>query len=169
MIPVTIHSIQVSLMSNHRVIVLKDAQGEGERLLPIWIGSCECDAITVHLHGNEPPRPLTHDLLKSVIGTLGASVSHVYINDLNASTFFATVFLQVDGRELEVDSRPSDAIALAIRAQAPIYVSEDVLERAGITPSPDISTGAAAGEQEKGTDAFRDFVEGLNMDDLGGA
>ncbi|MDI7277227.1 MAG: bifunctional nuclease family protein, partial [Anaerolineae bacterium] len=83
MIPVAIHSIQVSLMSNHRVIVLKDLKAKEERLLPIWIGPFEAEAIAIQLQGAQVPRPLTHDLLKSVIGTLGARVSHIYINDLS--------------------------------------------------------------------------------------
>ncbi len=167
MIPVTIHSIQVSLMSHHRIVVLKDAAAQDDRLLPIWIGPFEADAIAVQLRGDEVPRPLTHDLLKSVIGALGASVSHIFINDLSDSTFFARVVLRVKGQEVEVDSRPSDAIALAVRVQAPIYVDESVMDRAAITPSPDISTGSVPGEEAKGLDAFRDFVEGLNLDDLG--
>lgn len=167
MVPVTIHSIQVSLMNHHRLVVLKDIQAAEERLLPIWIGPFEADAIAVHLQGGEVPRPLTHDLLKSVITTFGATVSRIVINDLSENTFFARIILQVDGQELEVDSRPSDAIALAVRAQAPIFVEESVLDRAAITPSPDISTGTAAKVSDD-LDAFRDFVEGLNLDDLGG-
>lgn len=166
MIPVKIHSIQVSLVGHHRVIVLKDLKSDGERLLPIWIGPFEADAIALHLQGAEVTRPLTHDLLKSVIGTFGATVSHVVINDLSESTFYARIVMQHDGREVEVDSRPSDAIALAVRTQAPIYVAESVMEHAAITPSPDISTGASQPE-EGNLDVFRDFVEGLDLDDLG--
>jgi bifunctional DNase/RNase len=168
-IPVTIHSIQVSLMSNHRVIVLKDMQAEEERLLPIWIGPFEAEAIALRLQGTQVPRPLTHDLLKAVIEGLGASVSHVVINDLSDSTFYASIVMQVDGQEVEIDARPSDAIALAVRTQAPIYAAESVMETAAIVPSPDISTGIAAkGGDEKGLDAFRDFVEGLDLDGLEG-
>ena len=166
MIPAKIHSIQVSLMSNHRVIVLKDLQSEEERLLPIWIGPFEAEAIALQLQGTEVPRPLTHDLLKSVIGALGATVSRIFINDLSDSTFYARIVMNVDGRELEVDSRPSDAIALAVRVQAPIYVAEDVMDAAGIVPSPDISTGGGSKDEDKSLDAFRDFVEGLDLDGL---
>ena len=167
MIPVMIHSIQVSLMSHHRIIVLKDASAKDERLLPIWIGPFEADAIAVQLQGNEVPRPLTHDLLKSIISALGASVSYIFINDLSDTTFYARVVLQLNGQEVEVDSRPSDAIALAVRVQAPIYVAEEVMDKAGILPSPDISTGSTQNEDQKGLDVFRDFVEGLDLDDLG--
>jgi len=167
MIPVAIHSIQVSLMSHHRVIILKDARSTDERLLPIWIGPFEADAIAIQLQGNEVARPQTHDLLKSVIRALGATVSYVLINDLSESTFFARIMMQLNGRELEIDSRPSDAIALAVRVQAPIYVAEKVMDAASITPSPDISTGSIHSDEAKDIDAFRDFVEGLNLDDLG--
>ncbi len=150
-------------MSNHRVVVLKDIEADEERLLPIWIGPFESDAITLKLQGAEVPRPLTHDLLRSVIESLGATLLHVVICDLSDSTFFARLVLQVHGEEMEIDARPSDAIALAVRAQAPIFAAESVLDAAAITPSPDISTGAS--KEEAGLDAFRDFVEGL---DLGG-
>jgi len=166
LVPVAIHSIQVSLMSHHRVVILKDLQAEDERLLPIWIGPFEADAITIQLQGQEVARPLTHDLLKSTIQTLGATVSHIVINDLSDNTFYARIILQANGRELEVDSRPSDAIALAVRTQSPIYVDEEVLNRAAITPSPDISTGPKPGDIDKGSDVFRDFVEGLDLDGL---
>lgn len=153
-------------MSNHRVVVLKDLQSEEERLLPIWIGPFEAEAIALQMQGTEVPRPLTHDLLKAVIGALGGTVSHILVNDLSDNTFYARIAINIDGRELEVDSRPSDAIALAVRVQAPIYVAESVMEAAGIVPSPDISTGATAKEEDKGLDAFRDFLEGLDMNGL---
>lgn len=166
MVPVAIHSIQVSLMSHHRVVILKDLRSEDERLLPIWIGPFEADAITIQLQGQEVIRPLTHDLLKSTIQALGATVSYVVINDLSDNTFYARIVLQANGRELEVDSRPSDAIALAVRTDSPIYVDEEVLNRAAITPSPDISTGLKPGDMDRGADVFRDFVEGLDLDGL---
>lgn len=153
-------------MSHHRVVILKDLHAEDERLLPIWIGPFEADAITVQLQGQEVARPLTHDLLKSTINTLGATVSHIFIHDLSENTFFARIVMRANGEDLEVDSRPSDAIALAVRTQSPIYVDEEVLNRASITPSPDISTGPKPGDAEKGDDAFRDFVEGLDLDGL---
>ncbi len=154
-------------MSQHRVVILRDLQAAEERLLPIWIGPFEADAITIRLQGQEVARPLTHDLLKSVIEALGATVSYIVISDLDEGTFYARVVLQLlNGQEVEVDSRPSDAIALAVRAEAPMYAEESVLDRAAITPSPDISTGGKPGEG-KGMDAFRDFVEGLDLDGLG--
>ncbi len=153
-------------MSHHRVVILKDLQAEDERLLPIWIGPFEADAITIQLQGQEVARPLTHDLLKSTINMLGATVSHILISDLSDNTFYARIVMRANGEELAVDARPSDAIALAVRTQSPIYVDEAVLERAAITPSPDISTGTRSGDAEKGDDVFRDFVEGLDLDGL---
>ena len=168
MIPVTIHSIQVSLMSNHRVVVLKDLQAEGLRLLPIWIGPFEAEAIAIQLQGTETPRPLTHDLLRAVISTLGGKVSHVFINELTDSTFYARIVVRMDDRDIEIDARPSDAIALAVRVEAPIYVAEAVMDAAGIAPSPDISTGAQLHDEDRNLDVFRDFVEGLDLQGLEG-
>ncbi len=176
MIEVTIDSVRVSLMSQHRVVVLKES--DSERYLPIWIGPFEADAITIELQGVEVARPLTHDLLKRVISMLGAQVSHVIINDLQNDTFFARILLDVDGEEIEVDSRPSDAIALAVRTKAPSFVAEEVMERAGIVPEEDMSASIeSAGrkkeakkeeEEEEDLEVFRDFIEGLDLEGLGG-
>jgi len=162
MVEVAIDSVRVSLISQHRVVVLRD---ESQRYLPIWIGPFEADAITIELQNVDVARPLTHDLLKATIQGLGASVSHVVVNGLSDNTFYASVVLEIDGRSMEVDSRPSDAIALAVRAKAPIYVEDSVMERAGIVPSKDIS---ASGEEEEDLSAFRDFVDTLDLDDLPG-
>jgi bifunctional DNase/RNase len=168
MVEVTIDSVRVSLMSQHRVVVLKEV--EGERFLPIWIGPFEADAITIELQGVEVARPLTHDLLKSMVTLLGAEVLRVVISDLANDTFYARIVLEVEGDELEVDSRPSDAIALAVRCSAPVLVSEQVMDRASIVPEDDarIETekeGETRSEEDLG--AFRDFVEGLDLEGLG--
>src|ERR671933_2662465 len=131
MVEVTIDSIRVSLVSHHRIVVLKD---DDDRFLPIWIGPYEADAITIALQGNEVARPLTHDLLRNLITETGASASHIFVSELRDEIFFARIVLDVDGRHVEVDSRPSDAIALAVRAGVPIYVEESVLERGAIEP-----------------------------------
>ena len=117
MIEVKIDSIRVSLMSQHRVVVLKDV--DTDRYLPIWIGPFEADAITIQLQGVQVARPLTHDLLKSVIDEMGATISHVMVNELKNDTFFARIVMDVNGQSMEIDARPSDAIALAVRANAP--------------------------------------------------
>jgi uncharacterized protein len=169
MIEVTIDSVRVSLMSQHRIVVLKDA--DGPRYLPIWIGPFEADAITIELQGVEVQRPLTHDLLKAVIANLGAEVERVTITDLRNDTFFAQITLQVDGRHLEVDSRPSDAIALAVRSRVPVFVAEEVMAQGAITPEPDLEGGEVSQPTEVGPkadapEAFRDFLEGLDLSGL---
>src|SRR5512137_1759966 len=155
MIEVTIDSIRVSLMSQHRVVILKDSGSD--RYLPIWIGACEADAITIELQGVEVARPVIHQL--------GAKIKSVLINDLNNEVFYAQVVLDVNGRRMEVDSRPSDALALAVRAKVPIYVNESVMEKAAITPEEDISEGT--GDDKLKSSPFRDLIDGLNLDDFG--
>jgi len=167
MVEVTIDSVRVSLMSQDRIVVLKDA--ESGRYLPIWIGPFEADAITIQLQGVQVARPLTHDLLNSLIQTLGVKVSHIVVNDLRNNTFFAQILVEANGRELQIDARPSDAIALAVRAGVPIYVAEQVMEQASVVPEEDITeqveTATAPGEGEE-LDAFRDFVNSLDLEDL---
>lgn len=160
MIEVTVDSIRASLMSQHRVVILKDV--DSERYLPIWIGPFEAEAITLELQEVELARPLTHDLLKAVITKMGAKVSHVLVNKLRNDTFYARVVLDNNGHPLEVDSRPSDAIALAVRAKAPIFVAESVMEKAAIMPDE----GMSPSDEEK-LSAFRDFVDTLDLDALG--
>lgn len=114
-------------------ILLKEI--EGVRRLPIIIGAFEAQAIALEIEGIKPPRPLTHDLLKQIIDSLGGSVLEVIISELRENTFYAKIVLEVSGLTNEIDARPSDAIALSVRTQAPIYVSEPVLETAGFIPS----------------------------------
>ena len=122
MVEMTIESIRVSLMNYQRVVILKEK--DADRYLPIWIGPAEADAIAVRLQEVTVARPLTHDLMRSIIDTLGATVQYIVVNDLANDTFFARIMLQVDGRSLEIDSRPSDAIALAVRTQVPIFARQ---------------------------------------------
>lgn len=141
MIEVEVDSIRVSLMNQQRVILLKDINED--RFLPIWIGQFEADAITIELQENRTiKRPLTHDLLKSVIEELGATVDHVFINDMRRDVFYARLVLSVNGEELEIDSRPSDAIAVAVRAKAPIFVSEAVMQKSAVEPDEDVELEA---------------------------
>jgi uncharacterized protein len=165
MVEVVIDSIRVSLMSQHRVVVLKDV--DSDRYLPIWIGTCEADAITVELQEVTVARPLTHDLLKSAISEMGGTVSHINISDLKNDVFYARIIVERDGKTLEIDSRPSDAIALAVRVRVPIYVDESVMEKAAVTPEEEMEA-EGAGEGEERLSAFTDFVDSLNLDDLGG-
>ncbi len=166
MVEVSIDSVRISLMSQHRIVVLKDT--ESPRFLPIWIGPFEADAITIELQGVEVARPLTHDLLKAVIDKLGAEVERVAITDLRNDTFYAQITLRVNGRRMEVDSRPSDAIALAVRTHVPVFVDEAVMDQAAIAPESDMEGGEAPETRREPTeapDAFKEFLEGL---DLGG-
>jgi bifunctional DNase/RNase len=170
MIEMSIESIRVSLMNYQRVVILKEKNAE--RYLPIWIGPAEADAIAVRLQDVSVARPLTHDLLRSVIDALGAEINCIIVNDLANDTFYARIVLYVNGRSMEIDSRPSDAIALAVRANVPIFADESVLEKAGVLL--DKEGEKAAGEElgevrpeelEK-MSAFRDFIESLDLDDF---
>ena len=164
MIQVSIESVRASLLSQHRVVVLKE---EGmERYLAIWIGPYEADAITIKLQGVEVARPLTHDLLQQSIAKLDATISHIVVNDLHDDTFYARVVMDRGGERIELDSRPSDAIALAVRVQAPIFVAESVMERAGVVPDKEINLDALTPEEEEKLAPYRDFIEGLDLGDL---
>lgn len=121
-----LHKIIISEMQDQQIIVLKEV--DGERKFPIVIGSSEAYAIDRRLKGIPTPRPLTHDLLASVIEGMGGEIDHIEINDLQAHTFFARIHIRQNGKKLEIDSRPSDAIALGIATVVPIYVAEHVLE-----------------------------------------
>jgi bifunctional DNase/RNase len=167
MVEVTIDSIRISLMNQHRVVVLRET--DSDRYLPIWIGPFEADAITIQLQGVQVPRPLTHDLLKSFIRELGVKVSHVLVSELRNDTFFARIVMDVNGNSMEIDSRPSDAIALAVRVGAPIFVSEQVMSLASITPEEEITAEmeSISSEETENLAIFRDFVESLDLDDLG--
>jgi hypothetical protein len=168
MIEMTIESIRVSMLNYQRVVILKEKAAE--RYLPIWIGPAEADAIAVKLQEVAVPRPLTHDLLGSVIEALGANVSAIIVNDLRNDTFFAKILLTSDGSQLEVDSRPSDAIALAVRVKVPIYAEETVLDKAGIVIDPETGKPAPAREippeELESMSAFRDFIESLDLSDF---
>ncbi len=177
MIEVTIDSIRVSLMSQHRVVVLKEA--DVERYLAIWIGPDTAEAIHMHLQQVAVARPMTHDLMKNLIRAMNAKVSHIVINDLRNDVFYARIVLDVDGRSIEVDARPSDSLALAVRCGAKIFVNDDVMAQAGTEPEEGIDiemllSGAAAAsadtsepDEEEDLDIFRDFVDSLDLDDLG--
>jgi len=183
MMEMVIDSIRVSLMNYQRVVILKAK--DTDQYLPIWIGPSEADAIALKLQEVSVARPLTHDLLGSIITSLGASVSRIVVSDLSDDTFYAKVVLQVNGSITEVDSRPSDAIALAVRTEAPIFADDSVVEKAGVemdeeTGKPILPEGTEEvprakaeearplrEEELKSLSAFTDFIETLNVDDLG--
>ena len=171
MIEMTIESIRVSLRNYQRVVILRE-QGS-DRYLPIWIGPAEADAIAVRLQEQSVARPLTHDLLNNVIGEFGGTVQFVIVNDLENDTFFAKISVEHNGQTIEVDSRPSDAIALAVRAGVPIYANESVLDRAGVLlnaegeqADADAPPAVTPEELEK-LSAFSDFIGELDLDNLG--
>lgn len=168
MIEMAIDSIRVSLMNYQRVVILRE-KGTN-RYLPIWIGPAEADAIAVKLQNVELARPLTHDLLRSVITTLGASVDHIVVTGLKDDTFFANLALSVDGERVDIDSRPSDALALAVRVGAPIFAEESVLEKAGILLEDELGKRVSedrVDEQElQGLSAYQDFINTLDLEDF---
>lgn len=163
MVEVVIDSIRVSLMSQHRIVILKDVASD--RFLTIWIGQNEAEAITVALQEIEVVRPLTHDLLRNVVTSLGAEVASVNIVELKNDIFYARIALRVDGKELEIDSRPSDALALAVRVHVPIYVAEAVMHEAASAPEGEVERETPGGGDER-LEVFKDFVESLDLDDL---
>lgn len=149
-----VESVRINLANNSRVVILKDSKIE--RYLLIWIGEPESYAIASELQGARYERPLTHDLLHGIIGRLNGEVTEVVINNLEGDVFYALIKIQQGETTLEVDARPSDAIALAVRANAPIYVDEDVLAQAALTVS-------APPEEEDKLSIFRDFVNQLEF------
>lgn len=169
-VEVTIESIRVSLISQARVVILKDV--DSDRYLSIWIGQFEAEAIMVTLQEMEVARPLTHDLLKNTILALGGHVERVVISDLREDVFYARILVEVHGQHLEVDSRPSDALALAVRVRTPIYVEAAVMDKAAVQPEAEIESEAAPGTAPAPAadlGAFEDFVDSLDLDDLEGS
>ncbi len=161
MIVAIVDSIRASLLSNQRVVLLKDVGSE--RYLPIWIGPFEAEAIAMALQHLKPPRPMTHDLLKNVIDQLGAAVCHILINELTDNTFHARIVLDVGGRHMELDSRPSDALALAARCNVSVYVAEEVMKEASIAPSTELEPlEPVTPEEKERLSAFRDFLNSLD-------
>lgn len=169
----SIESIRLSLMNYQRVVILREK--DTDRYLPIWIGPAEADAIAVRLQDVAVARPLTHDLLRNLIEQLGGRVAYIVVNDLSNDTFFARIILDVNGETVEVDSRPSDAIALAVRVDAPIYAEDSVLDRAGVMLDEEgEGVEGVTSEAKRPVDpaeleklgAFKDFIEGLDLDDF---
>jgi len=155
-IEVVVESVRVHMLSSQHVVILKEVGGD--RYLPIWIGPWEANAIAMRLQGVSPERPLTHDLFVSVLRDLGASVRAVLIVDLAEETFHARILLEAPGGTREIDARPSDAIALAVRVGAPVYAAEAVMDRAGVR-----ADGVDGVDEEK-LSVFRDFVNSLDAD-----
>jgi hypothetical protein len=157
MVEMFVESVRVSTSGMQRVVVLKEK--ESDRYLLIWVGTPEAGAIALSMQGIAVARPMTHDLLKNVIETMGGSVRQILINDLVDNTFYARIVVDVDGRTIEIDARPSDSIALALRTQSSIFVNEKVLDEAGI------SGGESKKSDEGDLTVFKDFINSLGADD----
>ena len=168
LIEVVVESVRVHMPSSNHVVILKER--DRERYLPIWIGPWEANAIAMRLQGVSPERPLSHDLFSTILEELGARIERVVIATLAEETYHARLVIETQGTTLEVDSRPSDAIALAVRAGARIFASEAVLDRAGVSPDAAVvaSLGGDLEEGEESTDprlaVFREFVNSLEVD-----
>jgi uncharacterized protein len=185
LVEMVVESVRVHMLSNRHVVILKDV--ERDRYLPIWIGAWEASAIAMRLQGVSAERPLTHDLFVSAIAQLGARLDRVVISELADETYHARLYLERDGVEVEVDARPSDALALAVRSEVPIFAAEEVLAQAALGTDPDADeTEGEAGTASPDTggrrarripleqiggesvdprlDMFRDFVNSLEVD-----
>ena len=158
MIEVTVAQLGLDRTTNTPVVILREK--EGTRLLPIWIGPAEASAIAMELQGIKAPRPMTHDLLKSVITGLGATVRRILISGLKEKTYFAELWLAREDHLFQLDARPSDSIALALRVHAPIFTDDDLLEQGGDVepPAPDPSIEA---------DKLREHLEKMDPEDFG--
>jgi uncharacterized protein len=163
LIEMVVESVRVHMLSSQHVVILKET--EHDRYLPIWIGSSEANAIAMRLQGLTVERPLTHDLLVSILESLGSSVSRVVVTHVTDGTFHARLYIETSsGDEAEIDSRTSDAIAVAVRTGAAIYADQRVLDEAGVSPDP----SEDGEEDEESLTVFRDFVNSLDIDLPGG-
>ena len=157
MIEMNLVGVRVELPTNQPIVLLKEK--EGERFLPIWIGAMEATAIAFALQGIVTARPMTHDLMKNLLEEVGVGVDRIVITELRDGTFYATIHLQANGSNFEVSSRPSDAIALAVRVNVPVFAHEDVLTEASIVIRDD---------EEQEVEKFREFLEQVNPEDFAG-
>ena len=158
LIEMKVKNLAFDLAKSGAMVFLEELNGK--RVLPIWIGIFEANAIALELRKINTARPMTHDLIKNILEGINATVVRVVVNDLKESTFYATIFLAVEGQEVRIDARPSDAIAVALRVKAPIYVTLDVIERAG---SIDVSDQGLADD----SDTIKDWLENIKPEDFG--
>ena len=156
LIEMTIKGLMVDPVTNMPIVILKDKQGD--RVLPIWVGIFEANAIALQIENIATPRPMTHDLLRNVIHDLNAEVQKIVVCDLQENTFYALIYLTLDGHTLAIDARPSDAIALALRTRAPIFVEETVIDHA---KTVDFST------EKADADRLHKWLDSLDPDDMG--
>ena len=156
LIKMTVRGIALDPITNMPIVILKDP--EERRALPIWVGIFEANAIALELEKVSTPRPMTHDLLKNILEGLGITVQQMIVNDLKENTFYATIELNYNGSVVSIDSRPSDAIALALRVNAPIFVTENV-----VTQAKNIEVS----EEKEETDKWKEWLENLKPEDFG--
>ena len=177
MIETVVESIRVSLVNQNRVVILKEV--DGPRHLPIWIGVWEAEAIAMEIQGVNAARPLPYDLVKSIVADLDGHIERVLVSDLTDEIYYATIVLRHGDRTVDIDARPSDAIAIAVRAKVPILVSERVMDRASLVPDDDeddegagtsaaVEAEAAQGERpdDERLTVFRDFINTLDLEDF---
>jgi hypothetical protein len=168
LIEMTVDSIRVHMPTGQHVVILKEK--EAERYLPIWIGINEANAIALRITGITPERPITHDLLVNILGAVDVTVDRIVVTSLANDVFFARIMARLDGRALDIDARPSDAIAVAVRVGAQIFVDGDVLDRAGVLPEADKEgTGdeKPSPEDDEKLSVFREMINSMDLPDLG--
>ncbi len=156
MIRMTVRGIALDPITNMPIIILKDT--EEKKALPIWVGIFEANAIALELEKTSTPRPMTHDLIKNILDGLGIGVRQIVVNDLKDNTFFAVIELNADGQMVNIDARPSDAIALALRMNAPIFVAEKVVAQAKSTE---------VAEEKEENDQWKEWLDGIKPEDFG--
>ncbi len=167
MLEVRLTAVRVDLQSNTPVVLLEEKDGSG-RSLPIFIGAPEATAIAFAIQGVEVPRPMTHDLLRDVVAALGARVLRVVVTEVRESTYYAEIHLQQGEQRVVISSRPSDAIALAARTEAPLYVADDLMEFAGVVIDPEEDADGEGEESEELVGEFREFLDNIRPEDFSG-
>ncbi len=155
-----IYGVSFDMVGKQPIVLLKTRKGN--KFLPIWIGHPEAAAILMKLQGANTPRPMTHDLLNDMLGELDVACSKVSVTELKENTFYASITLRMDGKEIEVDSRPSDALALAVRTSAPIYAAEEVIAESAIEFEHEVE------DQEEVVEKFKDFLDNVTPEDFAG-
>jgi bifunctional DNase/RNase len=171
MVEVRLRAVRVDLQSNTPVLLLQETEGLG-RTLPIFIGAPEATAIAFALQGMDTPRPLTHDLIRDLLDSLGAEVIRVVVTELRSSTYYADIVLRTGGREVPVSSRPSDAVAVAVRTGAPLFVADDLMDAEGIMlaveeeDEPDEDPTEDGGNPEEIVGEFRSFLDSIRPEDF---
>ena len=165
MIEVVIDSIRVGLMSQQRVVILREV--DADRYLAIWIDPYMAEQITFVLQEVEVARPMTHDLIREMLRAMDARVTRVEVHSLKGDVFYGNIVVEADGKAIDIDSRPSDALALAVRTHVPILVSEEVMEAAGIIPEDDMdeesNNGTLGEEGQERLEVFQDFLDNLKI------